>query len=100
MTNEEKARTLSLQDHLSNDDYALCPSNDTIIRLNAYGAAMKMAEWKEKEMIEKAVKWMEDNINNYIVNDQYELPNGSMSRDWLKVKSECFTDFKKAMKGE
>ena len=49
MTNEEKARTLSLQDHLTNDDYALCPSNDTIIRLNAYGAAMKMAEWKDEK---------------------------------------------------
>ncbi len=63
----------------------------------AYYGALKMAEWKQVQMIEKAVKWLEDNINNYIFNDTYQLPSGKKSRDWFKIKSECFSDFRNAM---
>ena len=90
MTNEEKARELG--DRLINAVGHTVKDRKEIIDITN-----EMIEWKEQQIIEKAVKWMEENINNYIVNDQYELPNGSMSRDWLKIKSECFTDFKKAM---
>ena len=87
MTNEEKAKEIGQKFYFDTMN-----SNEA-----AYKGALQMAQWKEQQMIERAVRWMEDNINNYIVNDQYELPNGSMSRDWLKVKSEFFTDFKKSM---
>jgi len=50
--------------------------------------------------IEKAWDWLSNHVNDYIINDKYILPNGKMSRDWLKVKSDMFEDFKKYMKGE
>ena len=93
MTNEEKARTLSLQDHLTNDDYALCPSNDTIVRINAYGAAMEMAEWKEQQMIEKAVDWLKERAEHYYgVEGEY-----SDKVDLIFCKEEPLEDFKEAM---
>ena len=54
----------------------------------------------KRQMIEKACEWLSNHVNDYIVNDKYILPNGKMSRDWLKVKSEMFDDFRKYMKGE
>ena len=48
--------------------------------------------------VEKACEWLMNHGNDYIINDRYPLPNGEMSRDWLKIKSEMFGDFKKAMK--
>lgn len=48
------------------------------------------------DAIEKAVEWLEDNVNDYVFNDK-SFPN---ERDWLKVKSELFGDLKQAMKGE
>lgn len=50
--------------------------------------------------IEKACEWLSNHVNDYIINDKYILPNGKISRDWLKVKFEMFEDFKKYMKGE
>ena len=52
------------------------------------------------DFIEKAVDWLSNHVNEYIINDKYILPNGKMSRDWFKVKSDMFEDFKKYMKGE
>jgi len=49
--------------------------------------------------IEKAVNWLSEHVNDYVINDKYPLPNGEISRDWLKVKSDMFSDFRKAMKG-
>lgn len=43
--------------------------------------------------IEKAVRWLEDNINKYLFNDN---SNGKY-RDWLKCSSKAFVDFRKAM---
>ena len=31
----------------------------------AFNAALEMAEWKEQQMIEKAVKWFENNFRDY-----------------------------------
>lgn len=49
MTNEEIARQLSNNDYLTEDDKELCLSEDTKIRINSYWAALKMAEWKDKQ---------------------------------------------------
>lgn len=56
-------------------------------------ACMYMAKWKEKQMINKAVEWLIGHVNDYIVNDNC----GGEHRNWLKVKSECFIDLRKAM---
>lgn len=50
--------------------------------------------------VEKACEWLRSNVNNYIINDKYILPNGNLSRDWFKIKSDMFDDFKKYLKGE
>lgn len=46
--------------------------------------------------IEEAVKWLDNNINNYLFNDN---SNGKY-RDWLKCSSQAFVDFRKAMEYE
>ena len=57
-------------------------------------------ETKEEEdtFIDKACEWLSNHVNDYIINDKYILPNGKMSRDWLKIKSDMFGDFRKYMK--
>ena len=56
-------------------------------------AVNKTADRTRKEVIEKAVRWLEDNINKYLYNDN---SNGKY-RDWLKCSSQAFVDFRKAM---
>lgn len=43
--------------------------------------------------IDKAIEWLQTNVNNYIFNDN----DGGKTKDWLKVRSDCFDDFRKAM---
>ena len=66
MTNEQKAREILVNHHYNEETFY---------------AAMEMAEWKEKQMIEKAYNWIEDHITEYIGRS-----------DWMGE------DFKKAMK--
>lgn len=49
------------------------------------------AKWMQSELIEKAVNWLQDHVNDYLFDD------GTPERPWLKCKSEMFDDFKKAM---
>lgn len=49
MTNEEKAQEIKAND-------VCCVWNGGCP--NVYNAAMQMAEWKEKQMIEKACEWL------------------------------------------
>jgi len=55
------------------------------------------AQWMKEQLINKACEWLVEHSNDYLINDKYPLPCGEMSRDWLKVKSEMFDDFRKAM---
>lgn len=55
MTNEEKSRVLSVKasceayfNKEAQKQY-LNPSTETIARINAYGACMEMAEWKDEQ---------------------------------------------------
>ena len=73
MTQEEKARQLSNNDYLTEDDKELCPSEDTKIRINSYWASLKMAEWKEQQMIDKACEWLEKNIAEATGIDSYTI---------------------------
>lgn len=50
----------------------------------------KGAEW----MLEKAFKWLQGHVNEYLFDD------GTPGRAWLKCKSDMFDDFRKAMKEE
>ena len=52
--------------------------------------AIAIMEITEEDTIEKALSWLQGNINNYIFNDKRE--DGS---DWLKVSSKLFDDLKK-----
>ena len=54
----------------------------------------KGVDWEKEQMIDKAVEWLIINANDYIINDKEDY-----GRDWLKIKSEMFDDFKKAMEG-
>lgn len=113
LTNEEKAKQL----------YRKYRETDFARESAAFNAAMEMAEWKDeqfsierkqliekanqavtqsfengaifadKTMIDKAVEWLMAHVNDYIVNDNC----GGKHRDWFKVTSECFADFRKAM---
>ena len=44
-----------------------------------------------KWMLEKAIDWLQDHVNNYLFDD------GTPDRPWLKCKSEMFDAFEKAM---
>ena len=48
------------------------------------------AKWADKTMIEKARNWLENNINDYIIIDDY------LGKIQLKISSSMFDNFKKA----
>lgn len=50
--------------------------------------------------VEESIQWLSDHVNDYIINDKYILPNGELSRDWLKVKADMFDDYKRYMEGK
>ena len=58
-------------------------------------ACNKMAEWKEEQMIQKAVEWLYDNIIGMLDNN---VPYVQSTYD--VSKNEFIKDFKQAMKGE
>ncbi len=47
----------------------------------------EMAQWKEQQMIERAVEWLKNNIYDYYRTDEFE--------QWF---DEMFDDFKQSMK--
>lgn len=49
------------------------------------------AKWMQSELIEKAVNWLQDHVNDYLFND------GTPERPWLKCSACMFDAFKKAM---
>lgn len=49
------------------------------------------AKWADETMIEKACEWLENNVNNYIIIDDY------LGKVQPKISSSMFDDFKKAM---
>lgn len=53
----------------------------------------EMAAWKEEQMIEKAVEWLEDNADSYI------FINRDFNAAQLHI-TKIIEDFKQAMKGE
>jgi len=99
-----------IQDHIREClDVKFPTTNIELIKKDVAYTAKKFFELglKEKEdvnitnaFIEKAIDWLSNHVNEYIINDKYILPNGKMNRDWFKVKSDMFEDFKKHMKGE
>lgn len=86
MTNEEKAKEIS-------DAYANSKFIPTQEECVAYSSAMQMAEWKEQQMIDKACKWLEENVGEY--EDIYYDVGGFVSPDFNTEK--FIKDFKKAM---
>jgi hypothetical protein len=51
----------------------------------AYNSAMEMAEWKDKQMIEKTCEWLKKNLQNYI-------------EDGWTSEKDFIEEFRKAMK--
>ena len=76
MTNEEKANQIAWE-YSKHYDPNCCK------QVWVEMGAREMAEWKEQEMIEKAVKW----LTAYLV-------------DYLQCDEQIIEDFKQAMKGE
>lgn len=79
MTDKEKADEIS--EHYATSHYF--PNDE---ELAAYNAAIQMAEWKDKQMIEKSCEWLKKNLQNYIEDD------------WTSEK-DFIEQFKKAMEG-
>lgn len=46
------------------------------------------AKWMQEEMVEMSVEWLQNHINDYLIDD------GTTERPWLKC---MFEDFRKAM---
>lgn len=90
MTNEEKAEELrktALPNPLF-DGYGmwLCSTNvDEIL--------IKMAEWKEQQMIDKACEWLEENVFDY---EYIYYDVGGFVSPEFRIE-EFINDFKKAM---
>ena len=65
MKNEEKARELA---HNCKMTYLERENDGGVYDVDSYDecydAALEMAEWKEKQMIEKACKWLKDDMLN------------------------------------
>jgi len=62
-----------------------------------YDGAVKMAEWKRQQMIEKTIDWLKENADKYVGRalEEYDMQYyGCISIDNL------IEDFKKAMKEE
>lgn len=53
--------------------------------------AQKTAERTKKEVINRACEWLENNVNNYIIIDDY------LGKVQPKISSSMFDNFKKAM---
>lgn len=53
--------------------------------------SQKTTESTKKEFINKACEWLENNINNYIIIDDY------LGKVQTKISSSMFDDFKKVM---
>ena len=96
MNYEEKAKELA---KLTNPKLAEYPNLSAVYD---YGldCAMKMAEWKEQEIIKKAWDWFDEHFDVNI----YEEIGGRKAAEILtydfKSFASMFEDFKQAMKGE
>ena len=90
MTRNEERK----QEAINHCTYHIKTSNGLVntIDNDKYNGFIAGARWADETMIEKAVEWLINNVNDYIINDKQDD-----GRDWLKVKSEMFNDFKKAM---
>lgn len=85
MTNEEKAEELrktALPNPLP-DGYGMWLSAGDVDEV-----LIKMAEWKEQQIIKKACEWLENNVDGYMIID--EGGDGFMHFSLIN-------DFKKAM---
>lgn len=83
MTNEEKAKEITVND-------VCCVWNNGCP--NVYNAAMKMAEWKEQQMIDKTCEWLKNNTIS-VTNDTCTYTASSYDIS----KEEFIKEFKKAM---
>ena len=83
MTNEQKAKEF----YHKYRELNLAPESA------AFNAALEMAEWKEQQMIEKVLAYLNNKF--YFDNIFY----GVVSTDFNSME-EMFEDFKQAMKGE
>lgn len=81
MTDSEKARTISVNDYLTDDDMKLCPSESDKIRINSYHSAIEMAKWKDEQF------WSYENIERIIMTYK-SFPNRSCPHTIIKMTIE------------
>lgn len=62
----------------------------------AYNSAMEMAEWKERQMINKTCEWLRKNIMNYR-NWEYNEFHQCVEYDGSVDIEKMINDFRKAM---
>ena len=67
------------------------------IRYKMYSACQEMAEWKERQMINKTCEWLRKNIMNYQNWEYNEFHQCVEYDDSVDIKK-MISDFRKAMK--
>ena len=86
MTNKEKAQEIRNKNVCC--VYSDCP--------NVYSAAMKMAEWKERQMMDKACELLKDMACYYA---HWEYNGDTYEKEVIYDTEKLIKDFKQAMEG-
>lgn len=83
MTREEQIKNYAVNNYISDD------INDT-----SYGLIIETAEWADETMLDKACKWLKENVNKYSYVIEVE------GTKYMKVHftDSLIEDFSKAMK--
>jgi hypothetical protein len=91
MTREEKAHKLGQEYFPSANNIWARPNFEAQW---VYEACMKMAEWERKRLVDKACKWLKENVNKYSYVMEVE------GTKYMKVHftDSLIEDFKKAIK--
>lgn len=89
MTDKEKAVGLGLQVRDLCIKKGVTRDNAETASLLVQQTALQMAEWKEQQMIDKAVEWLEKNVDNY----------KEFKQNWIDIET-LVGDFKQSMKEE
>lgn len=80
---------MTREEEIKNYAYNNCINDD--IDDTSYSLIVETARWADETMIAKACDWLENNINDYIIIDDY------LGKIQPKISSSMFDNFKKAM---
>lgn len=86
MTTKEKIEEIELRNE---DDWEFEASKESPdISYYCCNAMLEIAQWKEEQLIDKACKWLEENIDNYYQTCEFESFWDDMIKDFKKAMEE------------